>query len=569
MKKFIAAFCMLTAILTIAVSANAEEVLWLEAENASFDSEYVSEENSSASGGEVITIFTKTDPDDGSYTIDFSANTDSAGKYDIWILSTLADSKNYSKLSWSVNDSEKSEYEENGEERPAVYKHKAAYVNQDICWNRLAAEADFVKGENTVSLYVEAPSLAGAKSYLSVIDCIVIVPAYYSWQPQDNIEYPDKPSQKFALIELENPTSPTRLETSTSGDASGGKMLFAHGTTFGDDEDTAERLVYSFAVDEDTDYDIWYLGCAGDSASGNLSGMFWGMDDHIPDVIGTADRNEQGLEDKLIIMNSAGGTSGIPMYWSKLGTKSLSSGVHSLNVAYTYRSMSNGMYLWADCVLVVPSEWNWRPPTEDNEEKLPAYSIGKLDGRYIAEKYFTGDYSALTENIVLPSEKLSVPAKSEISFESSNTDVLSDGGEVTRPYYNQSDADVDFMVVATRDGKKATYNIPVTILRYPKYQCTSFKASKSNDGKVINAEALLKVMAQPDSGEEGSADIIIAYYDNNGILQGIKQSTKAISTDETPITASLEIPEISGYAKVFLINNSNIGKRLADTINIR
>lgn len=568
MKKVVLFFSLIIATIvgTISVYA-AEEYIWIEAESVSFDMEYRVEDNIHASGDSVITLFTKEAPENGGYKIDFMTDVSCEGKYDIWILSTSLDSGNYSKLLWNLNDGEKTEYIKNGEEKPIAYKHKAAYVEQDICWSRLVRGVDLAQGQNTVSICAEEPAKLGSKSYFTIIDCLVIVPNNYSWQPQGNIDRPEKPAQKFALIELENPTSGTRLETVNSDSASGGKMLYSYGRIFNEGEDTVERLSYSFGIDEDADYDIWYLGCAGNSGTWHLSGVFWGIDNYLPSVEGIKDRDENAQENSLTIMNSTGATSEIPLYWHKLGTETLTAGGHSLNLAYIYRELGKDMTLWADCVLVVPTEWEWTPPTEDNEEKLPAYSIGKLDGRYIAEKYFNGDYSTLTENIALPTEALNTPAKSVISFESDNIDLLSETGEVKRPYYNQENANVNFMIAASRDGKKAVYNIPMTILRYAKYQCRDFRAFKTNG--TITAEVYLKLMAAPDSDEIGSADIIIAYYNDNGILQRIQQRSCQVGTEETLFAVDLKVPEKSGYAKVFIINNTDIGKRLTDTFTIR
>ena len=223
----------------------------------------------------------------------------------------------------------------------------------------------------------------------------------------------------------------------------------------------------SFVIDKDTEYDFWYLGSATDKASGHLSGMFWGID-KVPDVENTQDRNNVPQGDAVKIMDSVGATNSIPVFWQKLGTSELLSGIHEIAFSWIFRSIKADFTTWADCVLVIPSEWGWTPPTDASGDILPDYSIAWLDAMHIKEKYFSEDYSAIVEDIELPINDLKTPYGSGITFESENNGVISNEGIITRPYFNQDNVSSNFNIKANNAGKISSLKIPVTIIKLPK-----------------------------------------------------------------------------------------------------
>ena len=551
----------------------ASDYLWLEAEDASASDEFETAENPEASGGKLLMIDAWNAPDGQSYKISFDFSAD-AGNYDIWFLSGSGNSNALSKFKWSLNGSTPAQYASTGEENPAVYEQELSYIDYKLQWNRAAKGAQLIKGANTVDFIIDSKELNG--SYLNLLDALVVVPSVWQWQPDADIVRPEPVPARFAWIELEAPDSQTRLESVASSSASGGRMLYAYNLRPADNDEEVERLYYSFEVESGESYDIWYLGCASDNASAHLSGLYWDVDAE-PEVSASY-RNENPQGTSLTILNSAGATSEIPLYWQKLGTEELSAGEHRLYLTYAYRNLSGNpraFMLWGDCAMIVPSSWNWTPPAEGDENILPDYTAGYLAGKYLAEKNFTGDYSALTSDLILP-DSLKNPVSAQIGFESERPDVMDNEGRVTRPLFSSENAVFNFNICAEKNGRRSYYPIPITVLKLNKYDISPISVTDGGGDEVsglsagaeLTASVNIKINTDEASGMTGNGMLLMLLYNREGALMASSMAKSQISNSPALLSTGMTLPDdVSGaQLRVYLLNGLEMGNRLAEGV---
>lgn len=558
-----------------------DDYCWVEAEDAVLNNGFEFVDNDYASNKKLATIY-QTVP--GEYELDLEFNIPNKGEYDIWVLSCTGTSTAVSKFKWRVNDNEPKQYSSTGEVNNIVYKNSIQIeigsiqqqIEQNIQWNRVAQGGILNKGRNTFSYIIDTKSVTGTRSYISMIDCLVIVPSDYEWQPGTDINRPEAPPRDFAWIEMEEfKNEGTSFREVLAPDASGGAMLYAYNIV---NETGEEYFDYSFFVDSDGDYDLWYLGCETDAAATHLSGMWWNIDEKV-DISDDKQRNNTPKGNNITIMNSAGEDTSIPIYWQKLGTKNLESGEHTLNIAYAYRTLAGaeGAFVtWADCIVVIPAEYGWVPPQDETAvDKIPCYDKARLDGKYIKKEYFSGDYSKVLENITLPQNPMT-PGGSKVSF-SSESDVMDDAGNVTRPYFTGNDTEFNFNIVTNYESAEVNTPVQMTVLKYPKYSVSEFgiydesgkTADTLNKNMTYTAKAGVKINAAPDSAEKGSAVIIMALYDEKGALKAISMGLEKVTMEETIVETSLDTGEEDGRVlKVYLLNNFTLANQLSNTIEL-
>lgn len=553
LKTIIAAAAVFAAFTGAATIANAEDYLWLEAEDA-LTYGYSEEENIAASGGSLMVLNTKTAPDE-SYQLSFEAEIPSDGKYDIWVLSTSTGSSNYSPMNWSINGSEGV----GGEVGAEVYKHKIGLFSQAITWSKLSAE-ELTAGNNVLNIKINEKSTGGMKQYTSAVDCIVIVPCTYMYEPDADMTRPVKVPHSFAYVELEKPNNKTYFSSAESTHASGGRMLFAYASTnpndtSGSEESMEETLNYTFVVDDEKEYDIWYLG--SDMSAVHLSGTKWAVDSDVVDN----DRSDKGNEVK--ILNSAGGDGGIPLFWQKLGTETLAGGAHTLSLKYTYRNLSGSersQFVWADCAIIVPKDWNFAPPAETAEDKYPSCEIAKFDAKYFAEEYMTGDYSRLKDNVELPSTDVIMPGGSSIKIAGGDCPVSEDGN-ITRPYFDKGDLSFELPITAVKENHEGVYKVPACILALDKYYVGEIDIDRISSKVSVD----LKLNISEESDITGSVMLVAAVYDADNILLNAGVTEASVDRELNTITAQLPQEENAAYVKVYVLNNRQLANKLCET----
>ncbi|MDD6484130.1 MAG: hypothetical protein PUF72_06095 [Clostridiales bacterium] len=553
-KTIIAAAAVFAAFAGASAIANAQDYLWLEAEDA-LTNGYSVEANDAASGGSLMVVNTKTSPDE-SYQLSFEAQIPSDGKYDIWVLATNTGSSNYSPMNWSINTGEGV----GGEVGAKVYDHKIGLFNQTITWSKLSTE-ELAAGSNVLNIKINEKSTGGMKQYTSAVDCVVIVPYTYMYEPDANMTRPVKIPHSFAYVELENPNNKTYFSSAESAHASGGRMLFAYASTnpndtSGSEESMEETLNYTFVVDDEKEYDIWYLGC--DMTAAHLSGTKWAVDSDAVDH----DRSDNGNGVK--ILNSAGGDGGIPLYWQKLGTEVLSGGIHTLSLKYTYRNLSGSgrsQFVWADCAIIVPKDWNFTPPADESaEDKYPSCEIARFDAKYFAEEYMKGDYSQLKDNIELPPTDVLTPGGSSIRIAGGDCPVGEDGS-VERPYFDKGDLTFELPITAVKENHEGVYKIPARILALDKYYTGEIKIDRPSSQVSVD----LKLNISEESDITGSVMLVAAVYDENNILLSAKVTEEALDRELKTITAQLPQYENAAYVKVYVLNNRQLADKLCET----
>ncbi len=324
--------------------------------------------------------------------------------------------------------------------------------------------------------------------------------------------------------------------------ASSGAMLYAYNLSFEETEAQDEKLSYSFTVDETDLYDIWYLGSGTNRMATHLSGMYWDVDE--PPEKDTKYRNDVPQDSAPTIMNSPGAVSTIPIYWQKMGTRELEAGGHTLELIYEYRALAGSdpkMIVWGDCVVVVPASWNWTPPADGNAaDRYPDYSAARLDLYWLEQTYFCEDLSSVSQNIPLPGPGVVGSAGTVFAFASNRPEIISADGRVTRPYYNENDADVIFSITANRGNGTVSKDLPITVLKLPKYHCTDVQITKADDS-TYRATADIALNADAASDLTGACVFVLAAYDPDGALVGIGAKTQTVTGRLESICTELQI----------------------------
>ena len=552
MKKIFLVLALATMMVFGNISASAADTFaWCEAEKGILNGDFVTEDNENASGGKLITLYSS----EGTvHSVGITFEQEQAGEYDIWILATSPSSLSLSKYKWGINDEEYKQYTSTGENNAEVYKHKLGVVNQSLKWYRLAVKRHMDAGENVLHIAADKKAASGFKNYSMMLDCAVAVPSSYAWQPGANLDLPQRPERKFAWIELENPDNDTVFSASESEDASGKRMIHAYNLQK-DTGENYETLQYSFYVDGEDVYDVWYLGCS--TALMHLSPLYWNIDSE-PEIDDSY-RNTASTEGSIKILNSAGGDSGIALMWQKLGKRELSEGEHILYLKYKYNSLSTpGLMTWADCAAIIPSEWAWIPPSDESMNILPRFTAAYLDALGVKKTFFQNPLTAVTEDINLPSDVITV-AGSTISFASDNTGVLTDSGHVIRPWYNQKDTECNLIINAELDGALSEIKIPLTVKKYDKYTVDEFAMEASE----------IKAKVSFNCGEQeldGRVSIVLAQTDAAGRLVEIKCVTTVLKSGENDIAMPVEVHNEASVLRAYLINNWNMGNMISDVL---
>lgn len=575
MKKTLSLF--LTVMLLCAVfgqtTVNAEnDYLWLEAEDAVFNG-FSETENENASDGKLLSIYEKNSPEI-EYSAVVSLDVQNNGKYDIWVLASSPTSNNVSTYKWRINDTEAVAYNSTDEQVIPVYTQAAGAKSYDVSWSRPAKNVTLSEGENTFTFSIDEKASSGMRRYLAFFDCIVAVPSAWEWQPDETLDKPVAVPAEYAWIELENPSNDTIFQTGITELASGGEILAAYGLSTGNDEGVAV-VNYDFKVDNDTEYDIWYLGCTTGVA--HLSTMKWDMDSDDPEKTAVKHNVVQETDNPTILKSTNAGDK-FDLYWQKMGAKKLSGGNHTLNLVYYNRSMSKAVFTWADCVAVVPSSWNWQPG-EYADGIHPSYDIAYLDAEFVYRQYFNEDYSAVTENISIPEGKIKTAGKSTITFNSEDENIISNNGEVRRPFFDEGTKSVNFNICASAGDKTVVYPVPITVPKQEKYAISDFKLTNSENinatnligGETLTASVDMALNTSENSDISGSASLIAVLYDENGVLEKAVAFETEITNIKKNVKVDLTLPDtVSGRSlKVFLLNNIKSGNMLADEISLK
>jgi len=173
------------------------------------------------------------------------------------------------------------------------------------------------------------------------------------------------------LIEVENSHEIVGSFTRKEDPAySGGAGMYLYQT-----KEEECSFTVSFTVEHEAEYDIQMLSTSG--AVAHLSKFSWKIDDGEYQAYGGV----------------AGGNGGYSMdpfgqavTWRKLKTMTLEAGEHTLTVyADKLRTLAKDfMYVYVDCVYLVPSSWEWEPYMT-----LKPYNIEKMKFEFVGGKITT------------------------------------------------------------------------------------------------------------------------------------------------------------------------------------
>lgn len=580
MKKILGALlgaAVITAHITIPVLAKESSFYWLEAEDATYSSNYNKISNANASGGEYMAVY---ETSSGEYTVEFNFTNESEGKYDIWFLSGKGTVRKLTKFNWTINDSAKNTASATATD--AVYSDIYAENTCDFYWNKIDDKRVLPEGETNIRFIVDKKSEvnteSGEKAWFNYIDAAVVVPSDWKWVP-DGLTPPVQPEKvlaDFVWIELEDSDAEGKyIKPSVNSNASEGKILYSNAAK-PDDGVTEENFSYSFEIDKQKEYDIWYLGIQTNVSY--LSSLQWCMDNSGQYV---ANNVNQTTPTNYTI--SVAGSS-FPMYWQKLGTKEISEGEHVLNLLYKVRNTSPTVFLVAaDCAVLVPSELDWMP----NEDNLKGEQTkGEIIARVFANnynEYFNKDFSGITDDIDLPTAEDCIGFKNQLDAEIvfsadefENKEVISSDGMVTRPFATASgDAQINFYINANYQNKddqwvSGRYAIPMIVKKWEKYEITkelSVNKQKLSAGDTITASASADIHV--GGSDKGTVTVLMVLYDKNGRMQEIAMGEERGSYKKN-VSASMTLPEdVQGSVlKVYLLNGLLNANKLGDVITI-
>ncbi len=563
--------------ITVPVMAENEGYYWLEAEDAVYSDKYHEVSSGDASGGKYLAVY---ETSQGEYTVEFTFQNESKGRYDIWFLSGKGTSRQLTKFKWSMNDG--GENAAPSTDTNNVYSDKYNDIECEFYWNKITS-VNLESGNVTIRFNVANKSEnkieSIEKAWFNYIDAAVVVPSVWKWTP-NGITKPEKPEivpSDFVWIELENPDTPgTYMKTKSNSSASDGNILFANDVKPAEGI-TEETAVYSFGADKETEYDIWYLGIQTNVE--HLSKLEWcidgdGMNSNSVDY----KKGESPTSYEVTVLGSK-----FPMYWQKMGTKSISIGDHILSLKYNIRTTGSAVFaVAADCVAIVPSELEWTPDNSDAYE---------LKGRIVAKRfvkehndYFNKDFSNVTDNISLPNGDECAAFKNQLDAKitfSADTfegrEVMASDGTITRPYATaSSDAEINLYVNAEyedKNGKKhsGSYAIPIKVKKWEKYEIT--EALSVDKQSLVGGEkitASVKSNIHVGNTEEGIVTILMVLYDKNGSMQGISMGEEK-GSGEKNVNAEITLPEdVTGSElKVYLLNGIKNSNRIGNTISIK
>ena len=333
---------------------------------------------------------------------------------------------------------------------------------------------------------------------------------------------------RAAWIEGENYTrsnyTTTKSDTNCDITFSGNKILKLESTTL---QGYSE---YDVNLQTGT-YDIYFRG------SDNFNNGTW-TSNVTPSVDGTVKAYTQVAYEGWPKWDGA--TKNYDQGWVKVSGVELSEGTHTLRWEYLDSRVSSSTYYLGglDCIAIVPSGTAFTPIEKNITDT-------KLD--YILSTLLVGeDLDNITGNITLPT---TLSDGTVVSWTSSNTAVITNGGAVTQP----AGRDAVVTLTATADGYSK--EITVTVKEIDPYEITDFAISGSC---VAGGTVTATVKVRRQDNLKGQANFILAIYKEDGKLGDMianAVSEKALSDTATTFNCSISIdPSEEGtlFARAFL-----------------
>lgn len=543
---------------------NEDGALLMEAEKGSMSGTMTATDLDKASGGAYAAV--KSTGTVGSTTMGFATEEDET--YDVWAaiatnavnwlggyVFTLDDQEIYNSCLSGVPTSNPDLYGET----VVLHTGNSSGSASTVRWVKVGHRQSVSGGSHTITASTRAGT--GAPNTTGLIDCIALIPSSWSWTGSDKLELPENPENlpeegeeglittEWFDIEVENGTSEDTIKTGTTAGRT--YMFTSQGGVAG-----AKTTTSTFTTQEAKTYDIWAV-VGTHSAGGNLCSYTFTLDGTAFNSISAGNYDAANA---LYTGPTVAAGHTVTMVWAKVASNvELPAGDHSLFAEITKAPLNSNKFGAIDVVSFIPSEWGLSETTP----------LGLQLAKAVKNEYFSGDYTAVTENLVLP-EEIPTIAGITIGYESDNASVIANDGTVTRPYFNTEDANVNFNVVASFADSTQKATVPMTVLKNTKYTVADFVSTESlTEGSTFTASADVNVNAAADSGITGQAALIVALYNADGSLAAIAMDADIVTSEATTFEAGLTVPAGVSSAKVYIVNGLGMANQLAETITVQ
>lgn len=374
------------------------------------------------------------------------------------------------------------------------------------------------------------------------------------------VSYAAAPAVIWLEAENEDATSNWTSTTGLSG-ASGGTAITIRNVSPTGSENY--HLDYTFVVTQECEYDIWVVSTRPNiDWVSDFKYSVDGSDAVFTDNSGTkigyvgvssrSDYNPAGL------FGTYSGLGNADLTWNPITTANFSAGNHTVSILPVQR-VTGGGYIWAfDCIVMVPSAYNWKPIEE--AAKL------NVDWVYAAcdiEAIKADIANGVTESYTFPSTGA---YGSTLTYTSGNTDYITDAGVVTQPLNGSSSVEVTMNVTAVSMGATFTAEIPVVVKPLGSYSTKNFGLTGSiTGGSTVTATAEVRNNV---AGTSSNATLLAVVKNAEGAVVTIAMDSVELTDTYSPLSADITLPaDATGLnVHLYLWDNFVNGNIIASSI---
>lgn len=599
----------------VTVSASeAEEAgyIWLEAESGIVGGTgFVEANNASASGGKGMQVF-KSDTNPTSLTFIFDI--EEAGEYDLKILSWEV-KYHTTAYKWKLDGGEATSA--SASTNAESYRHYIGGGTLPVQWHDTATVS---LAEGTHTLTITADTKRGYSDYImTYIDAIGIAPAEWGWIAS-GIAKPQQPAavEEVDIVESslemlggetyeltyeiypENAVARNIVWTSSNNNVatvsdgvvtaiSGGEATITL-TIDGEITDTLEVEVSAAKVNSTwiNIADVTNVNQPGVSTGGGMVSVSTAQPEgtiyefeipfRVPEegtydvyfVGGPHGVTHASYYSKYLVDGEGDGTitdskyysqkgtagqapSTLPMNWMKLDELTLDTEEHTITFVFDQPRSLGGQFMFALKYLVL----------------VPKGTELKLDGtaaENAAEVLLSGIFieeTTAAEDLLLHMNAIN---GAEVTWTSSDDDIIDEYGNVTRPGYYEEDAVVTLTanISVTEYGSTitATKDFEITVPKKGAYTIEDFSITSGNSG----LEASVNIANNTD--EEKSAVLVFALYDDKGAMVSVASKMVELSENLQTVEAEIAVESLGeGYtAEAFLWTDFENKQLIEDSI---
>lgn len=414
---------------------------------------------------------------------------------------------------------------------PLTTTETKRWVGNMLCsWN--TATASLTAGKHKITILIDGGSTKNSVLYKYALDEICISKADWSWVPNISTS-PVAPVELVSawLEESDAQTVSGVFARSSNTIYSGGKGLTMSNETAPDTNGYgADFNVY---MKNSGEYDIYFRG--------NIPQEWMSKPELLVD--GTK-------QESTVVKDEGWVNDSWTLGWNKT-TVRMTSGKHTIRWALidSREKSTNNWIGQFDCIVILPKGTSFNITAKNIADTKTEYELCAA----MAEVNLSG----VTSDIDLPTQSESGDA---ITWTSSNTDVITNNGKVTR---GSEDQTVTLTAVLGEYEKTFT----ATVRKLVEFDVDSFTIDGNiSGGETLRANAEVKY----NMGTSKKVMLIIALYKSNGEMISANIDTEAITAVGTSLSTTLTVPsDISdgAYATAYLWNDINDLKPITPCIS--